>query len=229
MLKKETSQRRMSNPRKKQQIKEEFMEATIRRKEQIWEESWRIREEEHKEELKEQEEKIMERINTNMQAFYNNQFRRDVDLLNILKKKEVEMENNMLSKIEGFKQLYKELFREFERLMKDRDQQLEDNEEYRRKTWLESLDLINQNLSKLLECISELEGTVNQVGKRQDTLIRVVQLNNEIFAKGKEIPPAFESQKSKIKFPKFDPNEDSFDVDPPNIIPQKAYKIRKGN
>ena len=44
--------------------------------------------------------------------------------------------------------------------MKDRDQQLEDNV-YRLKIWLESLELINQNLSKLLECISELEGTVN--------------------------------------------------------------------
>ena len=173
------------------------MEATARRKEQIWEENWRIREEEHKEELKKQEEKIMERVNANMQAFYNNQFRRDADLLNILKKKEVEMENNMLRKIEGFKQLYKELFKEFERLMKDRDQQLEDNDEYRRKTWFESLDLINQNLSKLLECISELEGTVNQVGEKQDTLIHAVQLNIEISTKGKEIPPALERQKLK--------------------------------
>ena len=108
----------------------------------------------------------MERIKTSMQAFYNNQFKRDADLLNILKKKETEIENNMLRKIDGFKHLYKELFKEFERLMKERDQQLEDNDEYRRKTWLESMDLINQNLSKLLECISEVEGTVNQVGKR---------------------------------------------------------------
>ena len=134
----------------------------------------------------------------------------------------------MLRKIEGFKHLYKELFKEFERLMKDRDQQLEDNDEYRRKTWLESLDFINQNLSKLLECISELEGTVNQVGKRQDTLISTVQLNSEIYAKGKEIPPAVERQKSEMKFPKFDSSMTSFDVDPPNIIPQKAYKRRKG-
>ena len=227
-MKREMEERELKWERQ-QQIKEEFMEATARRKEQIWEENWRIRKEEHKEELKKQEEKIMERINTNMQAFYNNQFRRDADLLNILKKKEVEMKNNMLRKIEGFKQLYKELFREFERLMKDRDQQLEDNEEYRRKTWLESLDLINQNLSKLLECISELEGTVNQVGKRQDTLIHAVQLNNEISVKGKEIPSAFERQKAEIKFPRFDPSEASFDVDPPNIIPKKAYKRRKGN
>ena len=64
------------------------MEAVARRKEQIWEESWRIREEEHKEELKKQEEKMIERIKTIMQAFNNNQFKRDAELLNILKKKE---------------------------------------------------------------------------------------------------------------------------------------------
>ena len=99
---------------------------------------------------------------------------------------------------------------------------------YRRIIWLESLELINQNLSKLLECISKLEGTVNQVERRQDTLISVVQVNSEIYAKGKEIPLAFERQKFEMKFPKFDPSEASFDVDPPNIIPPKAYKIRKG-
>ena len=168
------------------------------------------------------------RIKTSMQAFYNNQFKWDAELLNIMKQKEIEMENNMMKKIDGFKHLYKELFKEFERLMKERDQQLEDNDEYRRKTWLESMDLINQNLSKLLECISEVEGTVNQVGKRQDMLIHVVQLNNEISAKGKEIPPTFE-QKARIKFPRFDPSEACFDVDPPNVVPQKAYKRRKGN
>ena len=142
------------------------MEAAARRKEHIWEENWKIKEEEHKEELKKQEEKMMERIKTSMQAFYNNQFKRDAELLNILKKKETEMENNMLRKIDGFKHLYKELFKEFERLMKEIYQQLEDDDEYRRKTWLESMDLINQNLSKLLECISEVEGAVNHVGKR---------------------------------------------------------------
>ena len=77
---------------------------------------------------------MMERIKTIIQAFYNNQFKRDVELLNILKKKETEMENNMLRKIDGFKQLFKELLKEFERLMKERDQQLEDNDDYRRKT-----------------------------------------------------------------------------------------------
>ena len=227
-MKKEMEKRELKWERQ-QQIKEEFMEAAARRKEQIWEENWRIRDEEHKEELKKQEERMMGRIKTRMQAFYNNQFRRDADFLNILKQKETEMENNMMRKIDGFKHLYKELFKEFKRLMKERDQQLEDNDEYRRKTWLESMDLINQNLSKLLECISEVEETVNQMGKRQDMLIQAVQLNNEISVKDKEIPPVVDRQTPEMGFPKFEPSMASFDVDPPNIIPKKAYKRRKGN
>ena len=50
-IKREMEKRELKWERQ-QQIKEEFMEAASRRKEQIWEENWRIREEEHKEELK---------------------------------------------------------------------------------------------------------------------------------------------------------------------------------
>ena len=213
---------------RQQQIREDFLEAAARKKEPMWEQIWKLREEEWKEELQRREEKMILKMNAKIEAFYNNQFKRDEDLLDILQKKEAENEANMLRKIEGFKCLYREQLKEFEKLMKDRDQQLEDNDVYRRKFWLESLELINQNLSKPLECISELEGTVNQVGKKQDTLINAVQLNNEIYAKGKEIPSAFKRQKSEMKFPKFDPSLASFDVDPPNIIPPKAYKRRKG-
>ena len=194
-MKKEMEERELQWERQ-QRIKEEFMEAIARRKEQIWEGNWRIREEEHKEELKKQEEKMMGRIQTCMQAFYNNQFKRDAELLNIMKEKEREMENSMLRKIDGFKHIYKELFKKFEKIMKERDQRLENDDEYRRKTWLESMDLTNQNLSKMLECISEVEGTVNQVGERHDTLIRAVQLNNETSAKDKGVSPALERQKA---------------------------------
>ena len=48
------------------------------------------------------------KMNAKMEAFYNNQFKRDADLLNILKKKEAENESKMLRKIEGFKYLYRE-------------------------------------------------------------------------------------------------------------------------
>ena len=57
-------------------------------------------------------------------------------MLNLMKEKEKEMENSMLRKIDGFKHIYKELFKEFEKIMKERDQQLENDEEYRRKAWL---------------------------------------------------------------------------------------------
>ena len=56
-----------------------------------------------------------------------------------------------------------------------------------------------------------------------------MQISNETSAKGKGISPALEKQKTEIKFPKFDPSEACFDVDPPNIIPKRAYKRRKGN
>ena len=74
------------------------------------------------EELQRREEKMLGKMNAKMEAFYNNQFNRDADLLNILKKKEAENEANMLRKIDGFKYLYREQFKEFEKLMKDRDQ-----------------------------------------------------------------------------------------------------------
>ena len=97
---------------------------------------------------------MMKTMKANLEAFYNNQFKREEELLNILRKREAEMEGDMIMKIEAFKYLYKEQFKEFERLMKERDKQLEDNDVYRRKIWMESLDLIKRNLSKLLECIS---------------------------------------------------------------------------
>ena len=128
----------------------------------------------------------------------------------------------MKKKIEAFKYLYKEQFKEFERMMKERDKQLEDNDVYQRNISLESLDSINQDLSKLLECISELEGVVNQVEKRQDMLINAVQLTSDIYVKGKEIPSAYERKISEMASPKFDPRLASFDIDPPNVIPPKA-------
>ena len=64
-------------------------------------------------------------------AFYNNQYKRDSKILIILRKREAEMEGSMLKKIEAFKYLYKEQFKEFRRLMKERDMELEDNDVYR--------------------------------------------------------------------------------------------------
>ena len=81
---------------RQQQIREKILEAEARRKEQMWEQNYRQREEEWKEELKRKEEKMMEKMKANLEAFYNNQFKRDAELLNILRKIEAEMEGNMM-------------------------------------------------------------------------------------------------------------------------------------
>ena len=54
--------------------------------------------------------------------------------------------------------------------MEGRDKVLDDNDAYRRKMWLENLDLINNNLSKFLEVMTEMERKVNTLGMRQDEL-----------------------------------------------------------
>ena len=111
--------------------------------------------------------------------------------------------------------------------MKDRDKELEDNDVYRRKIWHESLDLMNKNLSDMLGCISELEKTMNQMGLKQDTLIRFVDLTNDLISTDKvELTPS-KHERPDMTFSKFSPCLASFDLDPPNIIPKKSYKRRE--
>ena len=92
---------------KQHQIREEFLEAEFRRKEQLLEKTLRQREEELREEMKRREKEMGENMKASLEAFYNNQFRRDEKVLTILKKREAKMEVNMLKKIHAFKYLYK--------------------------------------------------------------------------------------------------------------------------
>ena len=169
----------------------------------------------------------IKKMKDGLEAFYNNQFRRDEEVITILRKREAEMEGNMLKKIQAFKYLYKEKFKEFGKLMKDRDKELEDNDVYRRKIWHVSLDLINKNLSDMLSCISELERTVNQMSLKQDTLINLVNLTNDLISANKVEPTPSEKKRLDITFSKFSPCLASFDLDPPNIISKKSYKRRE--
>ena len=177
--------------------------------------------------MKMREKEIGEKMKASLEAFYNNQFRRDEEVLTILRKREAEMEGSMLKKIQAFKYLYKEKFKEFGKLMKDRDKELEDNDVYRRKIWHESLDLINKNLSDMMGCISELERTVNQMGLKQDTLISLVNFKNDLISTDKVEPTRSEKKRPDITFSKFSPCLASFDLDPPNIIPKKSEKRRE--
>ena len=83
--------------------------------------------------MKNREKEFGQKMKAILEAFYNNQFIRDEEVLTIMRKREAEMEGNMLKKIEAFKYLYKKQFKEFRRLMKEIDKELEDNDVYRRK------------------------------------------------------------------------------------------------
>ena len=58
--------------------------------------------EEWKEEMKKKEKEFGEKMKASLEAFYNNRrFIRDEEVLTILRKREAEMEGNMLKKIEA--------------------------------------------------------------------------------------------------------------------------------
>ena len=147
--------------------KEEMYEAELKRKEQKWEEKLSRKEDQIKKILEHQEEKfkkemekrdrdLLKKLQFSHESFYNNQFDRDSQLLTLIKERDADQEAKTKEHIKGFKFLYMSLLKDFEKKMKERDKVLDDNEAYRRKLWLENLDLINNNLSKFLEVMTEL-------------------------------------------------------------------------
>ena len=82
----------------------------------------------------------MQRLDTKIKTFYNEQLKKDEEALLFLEKREEKTEANMLQKAEGFKYLYKEQFKEFGKLMVKRDKELEMDNNYRHKLWNDSLD-----------------------------------------------------------------------------------------
>ena len=119
------------------------------------------------------------------------------------------------------------MFKDLEKRIKERDQELDDKDAFRRKVWLENLDLINNNLSKFLEVMTEMENTMNTLGKRQDDLNKKVDLTNELILEEQiERENDKKKRRTEMKFPKFSPNLATLDLDPPNIFapPPKRKK-----
>ena len=91
------------------------------------------------------------------------------------------MEASMLQKAEGFKYLYKEQFKEFGKIMEKRDKELEMDNNYKQKLWNDSLDQVNSNLMNIHNVITKLEGSVNNLARRQDQLVTLVEYKNEYY------------------------------------------------
>ena len=222
----------------RQKFREEVYEAELRRRDQQWEEEMNRKEEQRKEFLKHQEEQfkkemeerdqdLLKKLKLSRESFYNNQYDRDSQLLTLLKKRDSDLEDKTMEQIKGFKFLYISLFKDFEKKMKDRDQELDDNDAFRRKIWLENLDLINNNLSKFLEVMTEMERTMNTLEMRQDDLVKNVNLTNKLVLE-EQIEKENDKKKKRMemKFLKFSPSLATLDLDPPNIFapPSKRKK-----
>ena len=135
------------------------------------------------------------------------------------------MEASMLQKVEGLKYLYKEQLKEFGKLMEKRDKELEMDNNYRHKLWNDSLDQVNSNLVNIHNMLTELEGSMNNLGIRQDHLITLVKYTNDYCIFNREEPP--EKEKSDISIPKFPPSLASFNFEPSNLKTSKSYKRRR--
>ena len=216
--------------------KEEMYEAELKRKEQKWEEELSRKEEQLKKILDHQQENfkkemegrdqaLLKKLKLRHESFYNNQYERDSQLLKLIKERDAEQEAKTKEHIKGFKFLYMSLIKDFEKKMMDRDKVLDDNDAYRRKIWLEILDLINNNLSKYLEVMTELEHNMNTLGMRQDELNEKVDLTNELVLEEQtEKENVKKKKRMEIKFPEFNPNLDTLDLDPPDIFTRKQKR-----
>ena len=169
--------------------------------------------------MEDRDQDLLKKLQLSQESFYNNQFDRDSQLLKLIKERDADQEDKTKEHIKGFKFLYMQLFKDFEKKMKDIDKVLDDNDAYRRKNWLENLDLINNNLSKFLEVMTELECNMNTLGARQDDLNKKLDLNNELFLEEQVERESIKRKKmTEMKFPKFNSNLATLDLDPPNIF-----------
>ena len=204
-------------------------ESKLKRKDQQWEEEMNRREEQMKEILKHQEEKfkkemeerdhdLLKKLQLSHESFYNNQYDRDSQLLTIIKKRDSDQEAKTMEQIKRFKFLYMSMFKDLEKMIKERDKELDENDAFRRKVWLENLDLINNNLSKFLEVMTEMENTMNTLGKRQDDMNKKADLTNELILEEQIERENDKKKRTEMKFPKFSPNLATLDLDPPNIF-----------
>ena len=109
--------------------------------------------------------------------------------------------------------------------MEKRDKDLEMDNNYRQKLWNDSQDQVNSNLANMHIMLTELEGTKNRIGMRQDELITQVEYTNDHCLFNKEEPP--KKERPNIAIPKFPPYLSSFNLEPPNLKIPKSYKRRR--
>ena len=181
--------------------------------------------EDFRKEMEKRDKDQLQKLKFSNEAFYNNQVNRHNQLLGIIKERDAKLEEKTKENVNGFKFLYMSLEKEFEKKMEGRDKVLDENDAFRRKVWLENLDLINNNLSEFLEVMTEMERNVNTLGMRQDELNKKVDLTNELAQEKQTDKEKTKGKRSiEVKIPEFRPKLDTLDLDPPDIYTRKQKR-----
>ena len=97
---------------------------------------------------------------------------------------------------------------------------------YKEKCWIESLDMVNNNLMKMYSSQSEFEGTLNSIGKRQNDLIKQVAMLMEwsTFNKGEE---RSKSKQPKLQIPEFSLSATTYKFEHVNMNHPSRYERRR--
>ena len=85
------------------------------------------------------------------------QLMRDQDLIKLVEVREKEMEQNLLQKVEAFRYLYKQHQKDIKATIQKRDKELGSILNFKEKLWMDSIDLVNQNLVKMYQAQGEFE------------------------------------------------------------------------
>ena len=112
--------------------------------------------------MEDRDQDLLKKLQLSHESFYNNQYDLDSQLLTLIKERDSDQEAKTKERIKGFKFLYISMFKDFKKKMNERDQELDDKDAFRRKFRLEILDLINNNLFKFLEVMTEMEHIMNK-------------------------------------------------------------------
>ena len=221
----EELQRREERFESELKSREKKWENEISRREEHLKKIMEQKEEEFRKEMEKRDKDLLQKQQFSNEAFYNNQVNRDNQLLGILRERDAKQEEQTKENINGFKFLYMSLVKYFETKMEGRDKVFDENDAYRRKVWLENLDLINNNLSKFLEVMTEMEKNMNTLGMRQDELNKKVDLTNKLAQeKQTDKEKAKGKRRIEVKIPEFSPTLDTLDLDPPDIYTRKQKR-----
>ena len=208
------------------QLRDEYMDAELKRRDQDLEEALRLRDEEwnNKWEIRKQE--LSEEHKAREDAFISNQLWSDSELIKIMKEIEDSMENNLLQKADAFGYLYKEHQKERRILIEKRDKELEGTLNYREKCWNESLDMINNNLLKMYSDQGDFRGTLNSIGQRQNDLIKQLALSMEWYALNRS-EEGSRSKQPLVQIPKFSPSTTGYKFEPVNLHHSHKHERRR--